>query len=218
MRCERLFPTPLWVFELPDDLSVSQLATTVLQLKEQDPAGIAITNQGGWHSRTDLLEHGALAPLFAWIANRCQDAFSDLGWDFSLARPRFNNAWAMVNGPGHSVRAHLHPNSLFSGVVYLQTPEAGGSLAFLDPRQGAQVLQPPLRPDHPGMLNGRIEHHPKAGTMILFPSWLWHEVDRNRSLVERVSISFNIGMQAIAKAKSQEQSGQQPPSDAKPQP
>ena len=32
----------------------------------------------------------------------------------------------------------------------------------------------------------------KTGTLIMFPSWLLHSVDENRSSEERVSVAFNI--------------------------
>ena len=197
MPPQLLFATPLWSFEFPKHLEPAVSAKEVLRLREQDPAGLQITNQGGWHSRTNLLDHAPLAPLFQWLAASCQQALGELGWDFSLARPKFNNAWAMVNGCGHSVRAHLHPNSLMSGVVYLQAQEHSGNIAFLDPRNGAQVLLPPLQNPQASLLNGRHEIAPRPGLMLLFPAWLWHEVGANTSQQERICISFNIGMQAV---------------------
>ena len=191
---ESLFPTPLWHFQHPDPDVVGGWANHVLQLQTNDPQGLAITNQGGWHSQTNLLDDQTLAPLFNWIAAASQHAFVDIGWDFSLATPTFNNAWAMVNGPGHTTRAHLHPSSLFSGVVYLQVDEGAGSIAFLDPRGGAQMLCPPFHPGRGEVLQGRIRRQPLTGLMLLFPSWLWHEVEPSApSSSLRISISFNVG-------------------------
>lgn len=101
----------------------------------------------------------------------------------------------------YSVRAHLHPNSLFSGVVYLQAAPDCGNIAFLDPRNGAQVLLPPVIHPSLGVLNGRVEQAPSEGLLLLFPAWLWHEVGGNQSERERISISFNIGMQPLLKSK-----------------
>lgn len=196
MQRQDLFPTPVWSFEFPESLDAGRFAQEIQTLRKKDPHGVLITNQGGWHSRPDLLDKPGLATLFQWSAGCCQAALTELGWDFSLARPRFNNAWAMINSPGHSVRAHLHPNSLFSGVIYLQAPPESGSISFLDPRNGAQMLLPPLRPKGTGILNGRHEELPQAGRLLLFPAWLWHEVGSNKSEQERICISFNVGMQS----------------------
>jgi len=198
---ESLFPTPLWSFEYPEPEQLGAWASHVLQLQQEDPQGLAITNQGGWHSQSDLLDDQTLAPLFRWIAASCQQAFTEIGWDFSLATPSFNNAWAMVNGPGHTTRAHLHPHSLFSGVVYLRADEGAGSIAFLDPRGGAQMLCPPLRAGKGELLQGRLRRQPSAGLMLLFPSWLWHEVEPSApGSGLRICISFNVGQRKTGPA------------------
>ncbi|MBJ7363635.1 MAG: hypothetical protein JHD39_01835 [Synechococcus sp. SupBloom_Metag_053] len=63
---ESLFPTPLWRFQYQHP-------------QQENPQGRAVTNQGGWHSQTDLLDDQALAPLFRWIAASCQQAFTEIG-------------------------------------------------------------------------------------------------------------------------------------------
>jgi uncharacterized protein (TIGR02466 family) len=193
---EQLFATPIWHFQHPDPQACQALAAHVLALEDQDPAGLQRTNQGGWHSSTALLEDPVFSDLFHWIAACCQGAVQDWGWDLNQATPTFNNAWAMVNRWGHGTRAHLHPNSLLSGVVYLQVPEGSGAIAFLDPRAGAQLLVPPWRLDAPEALGGRVRRLPTLGRMLLFPAWLWHEVEPGSQDCERIAISFNIGMRA----------------------
>lgn len=198
MKPELLFPTPLWSFQCEDSSLIITSRERVLSLREEDPVGLKITNVGGsWHSANNLLDDPLLAPLFRWIAASCNGVFANMGWDFSLSTPSFNNAWAMVNGPGSSTRAHLHPNSLFSGVFYLQASEGAGSIAFLDPRNGAQMLHPPLVPGAAEWLSGRISRQPIAGGMLLFPAWLWHEVEPSADQAERICISFNVGMKRL---------------------
>jgi hypothetical protein len=46
----------------------------ILALKRSDPEGVMLTNQGGWHSRTNLLEDPELNALFLWIASCTQKA------------------------------------------------------------------------------------------------------------------------------------------------
>lgn len=194
MQASQLFATPLWSFDHPDETCLRTWSEHILALEENDPQGVMLTNQGGWHSGTNLLDDPVLNGLFRWIASCTQEAMSDIGWDMEKALPCFNNAWAMVNREGHSVRAHLHPNSLYSGVMYLTAPEGSGAIAFLDPRAGAQVLLPPLRDPTTGHACGRILRQPRPGMLLLFPAWLWHEVERSRSGLPRICISFNLGM------------------------
>jgi uncharacterized protein (TIGR02466 family) len=194
---EPLFPTPLWSFNHPDLGSLGPLADRVLELERHDPNGLSLTNQGGWHSATGLLQDPLFEGLFRWVAVCCRTAFEAAGWDLERANPSFNNAWAMVNRLGDSTRAHLHPNSLFSGVVYLQATPGGGAIAFLDPRAGAQVLLPPLRAGAEGAFSGRVRRQPEPGLLLLFPTWLWHEVEPSAAELPRISVSFNVGMRPV---------------------
>lgn len=198
MSLELLFPTPIWSWRYPATDQLDGLIQRVLEVERQDPIGLQLTNQGGWHSRTTLLEDAVFAPLFAWIASASQGALLQANWDLGQATPCFNNAWAMVSRSGHGVRAHLHPNSLFSGVFYLTAPQGCGAIAFLDPRNGSQMLQHPQDAVGPAMLSsGRVTKEPSPGLLLLFPSWLWHEVEPSRTDEVRISISFNIGMRPV---------------------
>lgn len=195
-----LFPTPLWSFRYELASQIDCWSDHILTLEAGDPDGLQLTNQGGWHSQSSLLDDLQLRDLFLWIAQQVRAPLGQFGWDFSKAQPCFNNAWAMVSRGGHAVRAHLHPNSLFSGVIYLTAPQGAGSIVFLDPRAGAQVLMPPILPTPQVYAQGRVSRIPLAGETLIFPSWLWHEVEPNspEMLGERISISFNIGMKPIA--------------------
>jgi uncharacterized protein (TIGR02466 family) len=99
----------------------------------------------------------------------------------------------MVNGKFASNTLHNHPNSILSGVYYLQAPENCGGIFFSDPRPASRMLNPPLIDFNVWtLLNVSYKAH--VGTMILFPSWLLHGVEMNMSEEVRISISFNIGM------------------------
>ena len=194
---ENIFPTPLWRFNLTDNQQLNVWVKHILEVQKLDPQGLLVTNQGGWHSNINLLDDPTLKPLFHWIAGCVQIAMNEFGWDLSKARPCFNNAWAMINLKGDSARAHLHPNSLFSGVFYLQASNGSGSIGFLDPRGGAQSLLPPLKEVESKYAIGRLNIEPKQGLMLLFPAWLWHEVEPNKLILPRIAISFNVGMRPL---------------------
>ena len=194
MKHQMLFPTPLWSAHCNEPQLLERWQQAVVSLQDADPSGLSLTNLGAWHSRTDLLEEPLLADLFQWIAGQVQGALVDWGWDLQQARPRFNNAWAVVSGAGDSHGAHIHPNSLFSGVFYLAAPPGSGAIAFLDPRAGALMLQPPLTSEARLRELGREQWVPQAGLLLLFPAWLWHEVEVSRCADPRVCVSFNLGL------------------------
>ena len=199
MEQQSLFPTPLWRSFLHDSDQLNRWVERVMLLKAGDPIGVQLTNQGAWHSQTTLLQDPVFHELFSWIAGQVQGALSSWGWDLEQARPRFNNAWAVVSGSGSSHGAHIHPYSFFSGVFYLAAPEGSGAIVFLDPRAGALMLQPPFQKQAACRENGRVRLVPERGLLLLFPAWLWHEVEQSSCQYQdlRICISFNIGFNPI---------------------
>jgi len=197
MKQRSLFPTPLWTAQFNNAEQLMLWAERVMVLKAADPIGRQLTNQGAWHSQTTLLQDPELQGLFGWIAAQVHGALSAWGWDLELARPRFNNAWAVVSRAGDSHGAHLHPNSLFSGVFYLAAPAGSGAIAFLDPRAGALMLQPPFQREAAAREIGRQRVVPETGLLLLFPAWLWHEVEVSCCQDPRICISFNLGLNPI---------------------
>jgi uncharacterized protein (TIGR02466 family) len=94
---------------------------------------------------------------------------------------------------------HLHPLSTISGTVYLQTPHEGGLFKIEDPRLSKMMASPPrketplknqktLSGDVPGQF---VKIQPKPGDIILFESWLRHEVEPHFTDADRISVSFN---------------------------
>ena len=101
-------------------------------------------------------------------------------------------AWINVNGPGSYNERHSHdPHSgtFLSGVFYVKCPEGSGNIRFYDPRPHIQTSL-----DMKYYANGDTYHWfpPIPNTLIMFPAWLEHEVESNKSHEERISISFNI--------------------------
>ena len=94
--------------------------------------------------------------------------------------------------PEHAAHSlHLHPLSCISGTYYVVTPPRCPGLKFEDPRLSKFMAAPPktarVRPAN----QPHITYPAKAGHVVLFESWLRHEVAANRAKAERISVSFN---------------------------
>lgn len=107
--------------------------------------------------------------------------------DLKLSKMWMNH---MEQGCSHSF--HIHPLSVISGTVYLKTPPKCSAIKFEDPRHGLFMGRPPLKPSAPQGLRNHISVQPKSGEVILFESWLRHEVPPNPSKQARLSVSFNF--------------------------
>jgi uncharacterized protein (TIGR02466 family) len=107
------------------------------------------------------------------------------------ARLAMTDCWVNVMSR-HAVHSlHLHPLAVVSGTYYVATPPGSSRLRFEDPRldklMGAPPKRDPCRPEN----RQQVSYDVAAGKLILFESWLRHEVASNPSRGERVSISFN---------------------------
>jgi uncharacterized protein (TIGR02466 family) len=103
------------------------------------------------------------------------------------------DCWVNVMPRDCAHTLHLHPTSTISGTYYVKTPKGASCIKFEDPRLPSFMAAPPRKPD-PGPRNRTFVEYPaEAGKVVLFESWLRHEVPVSRIDAERVSISFNYG-------------------------
>jgi uncharacterized protein (TIGR02466 family) len=111
--------------------------------------------------------------------------------DLDGKRLTMTDCWVNVM-PRHAVHAlHLHPLSTISGTYYLKTPRGCSQLRFEDPRLSRLMAAPPRRPDCRPENRQQVSYPVEAGHLILFESWLRHEVRPSTVDAERVSVSFN---------------------------
>lgn len=105
---------------------------------------------------------------------------------------RITDCWLNVYGQGDAQEAHIHQNSVISGIYYVAAPEGCGELLFHSPLSDV-MLNPPTSQTN-DINTPMVAYRPGAGEMLLFRSWLRHSVKPTRGKEERVSIAFNLTM------------------------
>lgn len=200
MTTQALFATPLYEAPLgaQSKRRNAALARAILSLAEDDEAGRASCAAHGYRGYTSygsLTDLGWRFPEFAELA----DALAPHARLFARAcsldlqggRLALDHLWVnlLESGGGHS--AHIHPLSVVSGSYYVDTPEGAGAIRFEDPRLGLMMAAPPRRARAPRALQPFVSIAPKAGTVLLWESWLRHEVLPHAGRAPRLSISFN---------------------------
>lgn len=184
----QLFPTLVWKGDLgPAD--AADLNQNLLRALQALGAPLVALRPGeNWQSDQMLQEHGSFKPLVGWIEAAAASALTYLHIPRSLA---VTGCWANVNAPGTGHRLHSHRNNYLSGAYYVQVQDGADTINFFDPKPQAGVLRPAANQptaENTEMAMVRVQ----AGSLLLFPSWLQHAVDINRSSRARVSISFNL--------------------------
>lgn len=120
--------------------------------------------------------------------------FSKLqNWNLGGGRLRMVTCWVNIMPAGANHSLHLHPLAVVSGTFYVTTPPGTSPIKFEDPRLERFMAQPPRHPKAPREDQPFFELKPKAGEVVLFESWLRHEVPTVplESTRERISVSFN---------------------------
>ena len=191
MNIEYHFPTPIYVKDLPNAGQLNQyLEQQIIKWSQTDPEGKKRTNVNGWHSKTDMNQKEEYNVLTKELFAMQYEIYKK---EHLSPKPVLGNMWANINYPGGYNRPHLHPNALFSGVYWIKTPSKSGNLMLYDPRPGIQMVMPKRKEGKlPSQLWRDIRYRPRAGTIIMFPAWLWHEVRTNESNDTRISVSFNF--------------------------
>ena len=190
MITEYHFPTPVYIKDLPNAIELNQYLEQKLVQWSQQEKGLAKTNAGGWHSPTDMNFKEEYNVLTKELFAMQEEIFKK---ELLSQKPVLGNMWANLNYSGNYNRPHLHPNSLFSGVYWVKAPVKSGSLMLYDPRPGIHTTMPNRKEGQlPSQLWREVHYRPRAGTIVMFPAWLWHEVKPNESNDTRISVSFNF--------------------------
>ncbi len=191
------FPTPVWHFAIDNHQQLNSVLLPEIEAEQQrDRQGEKWSNVLGWHSVSNLHERASFSDITKIIQQNVLEVATFLRWDLQLFSMNITTCWAIVNGKLASNSVHNHPNSILSGVYYLQTPENCGGIFFSDPRPASQMLIPPVEEFNLWTFP-KVSYKPHSGTMLLFPSWLLHGVEMNMSEENRISLSFNIGMSPL---------------------
>ncbi len=187
---EYFFPTIIYIKDLPNANELNTyLEKHIIQWSNQDK-GVIKTNRNGWHSQTDMNQRKEYEPLIKELFQMQKEIIEEEHLDIE---PRLGNMWANINPPGGYNNSHIHPNSLFSGVYYIKGQPNSGRLSLMDPRPGAQHFMPTRKKGKlPRELWRETYYEPIPGRLIMFPSWMWHKVELNKSNDIRISVSFNF--------------------------
>jgi uncharacterized protein (TIGR02466 family) len=198
---EALFPTQVYWAALggrdPGALN-RWLLRECLQLRADDLAGRRWSRRsypGGYTSYGSAHRMHTVSPSFALLQRRLAPHVARLARALALdlrGRPlAMTDCWVNIMPAGVVHGLHLHPLSTLSGTYYVRTPPGASGLKFEDPRLERMMAAPPRRHDAARELRPWVEVRARAGEVVLFESWLRHEVPANAAHRERVSISFN---------------------------
>jgi uncharacterized protein (TIGR02466 family) len=201
MPIKAWFPTFIYVEKLQATGLVrlnDDLADECRQLRDYDDEGREWSDKnypGGYTSYASMHQLHGFSSTFAGlekkITKHVRAYAKSLDMDLRNRSIRMTDCWVNIMPPTAAHSLHLHPNSFISGTYYVRTPKGCSGLKFEDPRLSKFMASPPKLADARPENRLYTTYPAEAGNVILFESWLRHEVAANRVEDERISISFN---------------------------
>ncbi len=176
----------------------AELRASCEAIAEDDEAGQRWCEENGYPGYTSYASLNDLPwrfPIFADLEkalDRHVAAFcEDLGFDLQGRKLKCNAFWINILPEGGTHSSHIHPHSVISGTTYVAMPEGTSALKLEDPRHAMMMMAPLRRKDAAQELQPFVYVTPEVGEVLLWESWLRHEVPMNMSEDERISVSFN---------------------------
>ena len=197
-----LFVTRLYRAKLSElgkrKVDYAELKVSCEAIAEDDEAGQQWCEDNGYPGYTSYASLNDLPwrfPVFADLEKALDKhvaAFcKDLGFDLGDKKLKCGSFWINILPEGGMHSSHIHPHSVISGTTYVSMPKGTSALKLEDPRL-AMMMHAPLRSKKAGQeLQTFVYVKPEVGEVLLWESWLRHEVPMNMSEEERISISFN---------------------------
>ena len=157
-----------------------------------------IANVGAWissgidaNAKTSLWDYSRpnLDKLKAYILEKSYECvFGDIEEVRDLnIKLEYSLGWVNVKGPGESIEAHGHNDCSLVATYYVKAPKYCGDMVIYSTRHMM---------DSNGLFNGdsgNFKHiEPQDGKLVIFPSYVLHEVMKNESEQLRVSISADM--------------------------
>lgn len=202
-KIESLFATRLYQASLSDFNKApdqDELESSCLSIAQDDEAGQDWCEENdfpGYTSYASLADLPWRFPIFkdlVKVLDKHVAAFAkDLQFDLGDKKVKLDSLWINILPPGGVHTSHIHPHSIISGTTYVAMPDGASAIKFEDPRLAMMMAAPGRKSKARTELQSFIYVAPKVGDVLLWESWLRHEVPLNMADEERISISFNYG-------------------------
>lgn len=188
MHNELWFPSVIWssIIHSVDNSALKKFAYD----KQKTDEGRILSNHGGWQSNdikpNEFLE---IDKLIQTIDKEIAIIASQTG----LKYPKLYNIWVNINTPGSYNNLHHHVDAIFSGVYYVDASTEQGNIQFERGDNAEYHIPQEMIEKVTYYTSSKATYAAKTGGLYIFPGWLKHNVESNKTNKDRISISFNYG-------------------------
>ena len=200
-KIKALFTTRLYhaaISEHGPTVDADELTASCLTIAEDDEAGQDWCDKNdfpGYTSYASLTDLDWRFPIFKDVVTALDlhvtEFSKDLDFDLGDKTITLDSLWINILPYGGIHTAHIHPHSIISGTTYVAMPEGTSAIKFEDPRLAMMMAAPTRKKGTREELRSFFYAQPKVGDVLLWESWLRHEVPINMAEDDRISVSFN---------------------------
>ena len=202
-KINSLFVTRLYravISEFGTAPDAAEFEAACLSIARDDKAGQRWCEENdfpGYTSYSSLDDLAWRSPAFKDLVEALDKhvaAFSrDLEFNLNGKKLKLDSLWINILPEGGIHTSHLHTHSVISGTTYVAMPVGTSAIKFEDPRLAMMMAAPARKTDARDEMRNFIYVTPEVGEVLLWESWLRHEVPMNMAEEDRVSVSFNYG-------------------------
>ena len=179
-----IFPTPIYMSKLDREL-------TPLEFKFVDKSKKDFyKNDGNITSNNNyILNEKPFFNIKKELDLKVQDYFDKIISPSNNIKPYITQSWLNYTETNQYHHKHAHPNSLVSGVFYINCHEEYDKIKFFNEKYS--TIKPEVK-DYNIWNSETWWFSVKTGDVILFPSSLTHMVETKEGDNTRISLAFNV--------------------------
>jgi uncharacterized protein (TIGR02466 family) len=179
-----IFPIPIYLSQLKRTLTKKELSLVDKSKLDHYKNDGNITSND-----TYILNNKLFSSLKNELNLRVKDYFDKIISPSGNITPYITQSWLNYTETNQYHHKHKHPNSLVSGVFYINCMEEFDKIKFF--KENYQIISPEIK--NFNLWNSESWWFSvKTGDIIMFPSSLSHMVENKEGTNTRISLAFNV--------------------------
>ena len=181
-----VFPIPIYTTSMERGLTKQELQFVNEQKKH------CFKNEGNINSKDNyILNRKEFKNIKKFLDKHCKDYLDTVICPKNKVELYITQSWLNYTEANQYHHKHEHPNSVVSGVLYLDADEINDQILFTSNR-GYQLMSPTINKTKFNLWNSETWFFPvKTGNLFMFPSSTTHQVQTKKGNNTRISLAFN---------------------------
>ena len=187
-----LFPTPIYMTNMDRPFTKQELKFV------KDQKNYCNKNEGNINSKDNyILNRKEFKNIKKFLDQCCKDYLNRIICPKNNIKVYITQSWLNYTEENQFHHKHEHPNSVISGVLYLNSDKDNDKIKFFNNTKYKQI-SPEIDDKKYNIWNSTSWWFPvETGQLVMFPSSTTHQVDIKKGNNTRISLAFNTFYKGI---------------------